>query len=120
MNVTAPTAAPPASRKPLYKSLFFQILVAVVAGILIGHLWPDIGAALRPLGDGFIQLIKMIIAPLIFLVIVTGIAAVSDVKAVGRTGRPALRSGPPRRLQDDSLYDTSNKTLMAGRSLLRG
>ncbi|MFM9275911.1 cation:dicarboxylate symporter family transporter [Pseudarthrobacter sp. NKDBFgelt] len=90
MNVTAPTAAPPASRKPLYKSLFFQILVAVVAGILIGHLWPDIGAALRPLGDGFIQLIKMIIAPLIFLVIVTGIAAVSDVKAVGRTGVKAL------------------------------
>ncbi|MFJ6157242.1 cation:dicarboxylate symporter family transporter [Pseudarthrobacter sp. NPDC092184] len=90
MNVNAPAAAPPASRKPLYKSLFFQILVAVVAGILIGHLWPDIGAALRPLGDGFIQLIKMIIAPLIFLVIVTGIAAVSDVKAVGRTGVKAL------------------------------
>jgi aerobic C4-dicarboxylate transport protein len=90
MNVTAPAAAPPASRKPLYKSLFFQILVAVMAGILIGHLWPDIGAALRPLGDGFIQLIKMIIAPLIFLVIVTGIAAVSDVKAVGRTGVKAL------------------------------
>ncbi|MBA4101230.1 MAG: C4-dicarboxylate transporter DctA [Arthrobacter sp.] len=90
MNVTAPAAAPPASRKPLYKSLFFQILVAVVAGILIGHFWPDIGAGLRPLGDGFIQLIKMIIAPLIFLVIVTGIAAVSDVKAVGRTGVKAL------------------------------
>src|SRR5215207_2543859 len=76
--------------KPLYKSLFFQILVAVLAGILIGHFWPDIGAALRPLGDGFIQLIKMIIAPLIFLVIVTGIAAVSDVKAVGRVGVKAL------------------------------
>jgi aerobic C4-dicarboxylate transport protein len=90
MNITGPTAAPPATKKPLYKSLFFQILVAVVAGILIGHTWPDIGAGLRPLGDGFIQLIKMIIAPLIFLVIVTGIAAVSDVKAVGRVGVKAL------------------------------
>jgi aerobic C4-dicarboxylate transport protein len=86
------TAAPPASaiKKPLYRSLFFQIFVAVVAGILIGYLWPGIGAGLRPFGDGFIQLIKMIIAPLIFLVIVTGIAAVGDVKAVGRVGVKAL------------------------------
>ncbi|TNB69507.1 cation:dicarboxylase symporter family transporter [Arthrobacter sp. BB-1] len=95
MNITANRAPSPqphtgAPRKPLYKSLFIQILAAVVAGVLIGHFWPDIGAALRPLGDGFIQLIKMIIAPLIFLVIVTGIAAVSDVKAVGRVGVKAL------------------------------
>lgn len=76
----------PAKRKPLYKSLFFQILIAVVAGVLIGHFWPDLGSQLRPLGDGFIKLIKMIIAPLIFLVIVTGISAVGDVKAVGRVG----------------------------------
>jgi len=81
--------APPSS-KPFYKSLFLQILLAVVAGVLIGHFWPDLGSALRPLGDGFIQLIKMIIAPLIFLVIVTGIAAVGDVKAVGRVGIKAL------------------------------
>jgi aerobic C4-dicarboxylate transport protein len=80
----------PAAKKPLYKSLFFQILVAVVLGISIGYLWPDLGSALRPLGDGFIQLIKMIIAPLIFLVIVTGISAVGDVKAVGRVGVKAL------------------------------
>ena len=87
-TLTPPTAN--ARRKPLYASLFVQILVAVVAGVLIGHFWPDLGAGLRPLGDGFIQLIKMIIAPLIFLVIVTGIAAVSDVKAVGRVGIKAL------------------------------
>ncbi|MHC6593372.1 C4-dicarboxylate transporter DctA [Arthrobacter sp. C152] len=80
----------PAKRKPLYKSLFFQILIAVVAGVLIGHFWPDLGSQLRPLGDGFIKLIKMIIAPLIFLVIVTGISAVGDVKAVGRVGVKAL------------------------------
>ena len=80
----------PQKKKPLYRSLFFQILIAVVAGVLIGHFWPDLGAQLRPLGDGFIQLIKMIIAPLIFLVIVTGISAVGDVKAVGRVGVKAL------------------------------
>ena len=80
----------PAKRKPLYKSLFFQILIAVVAGVLLGHFWPDLGSQLRPLGDGFIKLIKMIIAPLIFLVIVTGISAVGDVKAVGRVGVKAL------------------------------
>ncbi|VXC24987.1 C4-dicarboxylate transport protein [Arthrobacter sp. 9AX] len=95
MNVTvtaapSPQPDPATKRRPVYRSLFFQILVAVLAGILIGHFWPDAGAALRPLGDGFIQLIKMIIAPLIFLVIVTGIAAVSDVKAVGRVGIKAL------------------------------
>ena len=77
-------------RAPIYKSLFFQLALAVVAGVLIGHFWPTLGSALRPLGDGFIMLIKMIIAPLIFLVIVTGIAAVGDVKAVGRVGVKAL------------------------------
>ncbi len=80
----------PTKKKRLYKSLFFQILIAVVAGVLIGHFWPDLGSQLRPLGDGFIKLIKMIIAPLIFLVIVTGISAVGDVKAVGRVGVKAL------------------------------
>lgn len=74
----------------MYKSLFVQIAVAVVLGIGIGSFWPDIGSTLRPLGDGFIQLIKMIIAPLIFLVIVTGISAVGDVKSVGRVGVKAL------------------------------
>ncbi|SEJ51859.1 aerobic C4-dicarboxylate transport protein [Arthrobacter sp. yr096] len=92
MKIPASAAPPaaPAAKKPLYKSLFFQILVAVVLGIAIGYLWPSVGSALRPLGDGFIQLIKMIIAPLIFLVIVTGISAVGDVKSVGRVGVKAL------------------------------
>ena len=77
-------------RKPFYKSLFFQVFVAIVAGISIGHFWPDLGSDLRPLGDGFIKLIKMIIAPLIFCVVVTGIAHVGDIKAVGRIGLKAL------------------------------
>ncbi|WP_426301073.1 cation:dicarboxylate symporter family transporter [Arthrobacter sp. R-11] len=90
MKIPATTAAMPAAKKPLYQSLFVQILVAVVLGIAIGYFWPDIGSGLRPLGDGFIQLIKMIIAPLIFLVIVTGISAVGDVRSVGRVGVKAL------------------------------
>ena len=82
--------APAPIKKPIHKSLFVQILIAVLLGIGIGHFWPNLGSSLRPLGDGFIQLIKMIIAPLIFLVIVTGISAVGDVKAVGRVGVKAL------------------------------
>ncbi|WP_249187727.1 C4-dicarboxylate transporter DctA [Nocardiopsis sp. MG754419] len=77
-------------RPRFYRSLFFQVIVAVVIGVLIGHLWPSIGEALRPLGDGFIRLIKMLIAPLIFCVIVTGIAKVGDLSAVGRIGIKAL------------------------------
>ncbi|MFF2314706.1 cation:dicarboxylate symporter family transporter [Arthrobacter sp. NPDC058097] len=92
MKIPSPVspAALPAPSMHLHKSLFVQILVAVVLGIAIGYFWPSAGSALRPLGDGFIQLIKMIIAPLIFLVIVTGISAVGDVKAVGRVGVKAL------------------------------
>ena len=77
-------------KKRWYTSLFFQLLIAVVAGVLIGHLWPSFGAQLKPVGDGFIRLIKMIIAPLIFCVVVTGIAAVGDLKSVGRLGFKAI------------------------------
>ncbi|WP_309080769.1 C4-dicarboxylate transporter DctA [Zhihengliuella sp.] len=89
-EATLKASSAPAKKRRLHQSLFFQILIAVVAGVLIGHFWPTIGEQLRPLGDGFIRLIKMIIAPLIFLVIVTGIAAVGDVKSVGRVGVKAL------------------------------
>ncbi|MGC7097484.1 C4-dicarboxylate transporter DctA [Amycolatopsis lurida] len=83
-------AEPAVKKKRWYTSLFLQIIVAVVAGVLLGHFWPSIGAELKPIGDGFIRLIKMIIAPLIFCVVVTGIAAVGDVKAVGRLGFKAI------------------------------
>ena len=86
--MTQPTSLP--RRPKLYKSLFVQLLFAVVLGILVGVLWPDAGAAFKVLGDGFIRLIKMVIAPLIFLVIVTGIAQISNVSAVGRVGAKAL------------------------------
>ncbi|MCE7001528.1 C4-dicarboxylate transporter DctA [Kibdelosporangium philippinense] len=74
----------------LHRSMFFQVLVAVVIGLAIGAIWPGFGADLKPLGDGFIKLIKMIIAPLIFCVVVTGIAKVGDLKAVGRIGLKAI------------------------------
>src|SRR5499426_427679 len=83
----APAAA---SKKPLYKSLYFQVIVAIVLGILLGHFYPDAGAAMKPLGDGFIKLIKMIIAPIIFCTIVVGIAGMEDMKKVGKTGGLAL------------------------------
>jgi len=83
-------ASPTARKRPIYKSLFFQLLAAIVAGISIGHFFPGLGEDLRPLSDGFIRLIKMIIAPLIFCVVVTGIAHVGDIKSVGRIGLKAL------------------------------
>jgi aerobic C4-dicarboxylate transport protein len=79
-----------AARKPLYRSLYFQVIVAIVAGVLTGHFFPETGAAMKPLGDGFIKLIKMIIAPIIFCTVVVGIAGMEDMKKVGKTGGLAL------------------------------
>ena len=77
-------------RKPLYKSLYFQVIVAIVIGVILGHFWPETGTSMKPLGDGFIKLIKMIIAPIIFCTVVAGIAGMEDMKKVGRTGGLAL------------------------------
>ena len=68
------------------KSLFGQVMVALVLGVVAGVLWPDFAAQMKPLGDGFIRLIKMIIAPLVFGVVVHGIASAGDLKKVGRVG----------------------------------
>ncbi len=76
--------------KPLYKSLYFQVVVAIIVGVLLGHFFPAAGEAMKPLGDGFIKLIKMIIAPIIFCTIVVGIAGMEDMKKVGKTGGYAL------------------------------
>jgi aerobic C4-dicarboxylate transport protein len=76
--------------KPLYKSLYLQVIVAIVIGILLGHFYPETGSAMKPLGDGFIKLIKMIIAPIIFCTVVVGIAGMEDMKKVGKTGGYAL------------------------------
>ncbi len=78
------------ARKPLYKSLYAQVLFAVTVGVLLGHFYPDWGTQMKPLGDGFIKLIKMIIAPIIFCTVVVGIAGMEDMKKVGKTGGLAL------------------------------
>ena len=72
------------------KSLFGQVLMALVLGVLVGFVWPDIATQLKPLGDGFIKLIKMIIAPLIFCVVVHGIVGAGDLRKVGRVGTKAI------------------------------
>lgn len=78
------------AKRPLYKSLYVQVLVAVTIGVLLGHFNPGLGADMKPLGDGFIKLIKMIIAPIIFCTVVVGIAGMEDMKKVGKTGGLAL------------------------------
>ncbi|CAN1562825.1 GltP Na+/H+-dicarboxylate symporters [Caulobacteraceae bacterium] len=80
----------PVRRRPFYRSLYFLVLAAIVAGGLIGHLWPELGESLKPLGDGFIKLVKMIIAPVIFLTITTGIAGMRDLKQIGRVAAKAF------------------------------
>ncbi|MFD2641320.1 dicarboxylate/amino acid:cation symporter [Pseudomonas japonica] len=78
------------ARQPLYKSLYIQVLVAITIGILLGHYYPEAGVALKPLGDGFVKLIKMVIAPIIFCTVVSGIAGMQSMKSVGKTGGYAL------------------------------
>ncbi|WP_414858675.1 dicarboxylate/amino acid:cation symporter [Paucibacter sp. TC2R-5] len=78
------------TRPPIYKSLYAQVITAIILGVLLGHFYPESGAAMKPLGDGFIKLIKMIIAPIIFCTVVVGIAGMEDMKKVGKTGGLAL------------------------------
>lgn len=77
-------------KKPFYKVLYIQVLFAIVLGVLLGAFQPDLGASMKPLGDGFIKLIKMIIAPVIFCTVVSGIAGMQDMKKIGRVGGKAL------------------------------
>ena len=86
----APTARPQHNRHKWYKHLYVQVLAAILAGILLGHFHPTLGAQMKPLGDGFIKLIKMLIAPIIFCTVVHGIASMEDMKKVGRVGIKAL------------------------------
>ena len=76
----------PSPRKAWYGILYVQVLIAVALGIVIGYLFPDFGKSLKPLGDGFIKLIKLIIAPIIFCTVVHGIASMRDLKKLGRIG----------------------------------
>jgi aerobic C4-dicarboxylate transport protein len=76
--------------KRLFSALYFQVLFGIVVGGLVGYFFPHAGVALKPLGDGFIKLIKMLLGPLVFLTIVLGIARMGDIKRVGRVGLKAL------------------------------
>ncbi len=76
--------------KNFCKSLFGQVVIALILGVLVGVVWPDFAVSLKPFGDGFIKLIKMLIAPLVFCVIVHGICGTSDIRKVGRVGVKAL------------------------------
>src|SRR5579862_9585733 len=73
-----------------FRVLYVQVLVAVALGVLVGVLWPHVGASLKPLGDAFIKLIKMAVAPVIFCTVAGGIARMGDVKAFGRLGARTL------------------------------
>jgi len=87
-NTEAGTGTP--ARKPFYRVLYIQVIMAIILGALIGHFWPQLGADLKPLGDGFIKLVKMIIAPVIFITIVTGLAGMGNLKGVGSVAGKAF------------------------------
>ena len=78
------TATPTPQARPWWTHLYVQVLGAILAGVLLGHYAPDLAVTLKPLGDGFIKLVKMIIAPVIFLTVATGIASIGETKALGR------------------------------------
>lgn len=77
-------------RRPWYSSLFAQVLVAIGLGVLVGHFFPPIGTKLKPLGDGFVALIRMMIGPVVFCIVVQGIASIGDLRKFGRVGIKAL------------------------------
>src|SRR5436853_6007043 len=81
---------PGGSMPKFLRSLFGQVVLALLVGVLVGLLWPDFALKLKPLGDGFIKLIKMIIPVLVFCVVVHGISGAGDLKRVGRVGVKAL------------------------------
>lgn len=86
------TVNPPEAEGPrrLHHHLYVQVLIAIVVGAIVGHFYPQLGAALKPLGDGFIKLVKMVIAPVIFLTLVSGIAGLRELRAVGRVAGKAF------------------------------
>ena len=82
--------AHPSEKNHILHTLYFQVIVGVLFGVAVGLLWPEFGTKLKPLGDGFIKLIKMLIAPIIFLTVSLGIAHTGDMRKVGRVGLKAL------------------------------
>src|SRR5918995_1343985 len=90
MATAAATAPTSGHAGPWYKHLYVQVLTAIVLGVLLGHFYPQLGEQMKPLGDAFIKMIKMVIAPIIFFTVVHGIASMKDMGKVGRVGLKAL------------------------------
>lgn len=88
--INTTTLVEPPQHKPWYKVLYVQVIIAIIVGILLGIFAPQVGEAMKPLGDAFIKLVKMIIAPVIFLTVTTGIAGMSNMKQVGRVAGKAM------------------------------
>lgn len=88
--INTTTLVEPPQHKPWYKVLYVQVIIAIIVGILLGTFAPQVGEAMKPLGDAFIKLVKMIIAPVIFLTVTTGIAGMSNMKQVGRVAGKAM------------------------------
>ena len=82
--VTIPTTAAPAPTR-LHQSLYFRVLLGMMAGVLLGYVWPDIAATLKPLGDAFVKIVKMMIAPVVFCTIVSGITSMRDNREIAKT-----------------------------------
>src|ERR1044072_8257942 len=80
----------PGTPRPLWARLWFQVIVGIVVGVVLGQVNPGLGASMKPLGDGFVKLIRMMIAPIIFGTVVVGIAKMGDMKEVGRIGLRAI------------------------------
>src|SRR5438105_1031446 len=77
-------------KRPLYQRLYFQVLLGITLGVSLGHFYPEIGQTVKPLGDAFIRLIRMMVAPIIFCTITVGIAKMGDMREVGRVGAKSL------------------------------
>ena len=91
MSSGATTSAMPAGkRRPWYLTLWIQVLIAMVAGVLLGHFFPQAGTSMQPLGDAFIKMIRMLIAPIIFCTVILGIAKMNDMTRVGRVALKTL------------------------------
>lgn len=80
----------PLRKQKFYEILYVQVIFAIVVGILLGHFMPELGTSMKPLGDAFIKLVKMIIAPVIFITVVTGIAGMNNMKTMGRVASKAF------------------------------
>src|ERR1700751_1731295 len=89
-NPAAPSGRAPAARRPWYTALYIHVLIAIALGILLAHFFPNVAIPMKPLGDGFIALIKMMIAPVIFCTVEHGISSMSDLKKIGRIGLKTL------------------------------